>query len=136
MKKGLLKNRIFQIGLLAVFYWIFLIPIVGSDSADYKKPAEIDFDVYADQRVLAHKITGPWESMIISLDIWPEHKLIAVEVDTYLTEGTDTSCALFGAMMRYLTKDGWIVAITNEGWFPGQTRVIDGNFIKNIDVSY
>lgn len=107
--------------------------IAPSNAEDFD--TDEDYGFY-DELVLSHELIGAWQPMIVSHRFDMKLQRLFIHVDGILLDGSDYSCRLYGMMLKHLTRTGWIVLITNDGWVPSQARVIDHAYATKLAKGY
>lgn len=116
-----------------------VIMIANSDAGESDNFDNWDEDEdygFFDNRIISHELIGVWQPMIINHHIDRELQHLFINVDYILLDGSDYSCKLFGMMLKHLTRTGWIVIITNDGWVPSGARIIDHAYATKLARGY
>jgi hypothetical protein len=119
--------------LLLACLVIMTVPSYAEESDNFDTDEDYGF---FDNQIISHELIGVWQPMIISHRIDRELQRIFINIDGSLLSGTDMACQLYGMMLKHLTRSGWIVLITNDGWIPGNARVIDHAYATKLARGY
>jgi len=111
--------------------------MIAQSNAEESDDFDTDQDYgFYDNRILSHELIGVWQPMINSHRIDRECEHLYIHIDEIMLSGTDMACQLYGMMLKHLTRTGWIVMITNEGWIPSEYRVIDHTLATKLARGY
>lgn len=127
LEKGKIRqkpNHWVTAALLAVLLAVsspILAPMLHSEDE------ELDYDSFY---AASYQIGPYWWQFIDEVSTSAGEKVLHIKIDEHHFDGSDKSCEEFSRMMVYLTRKGWIVEITNDGWIPSEERVINHEYAK------
>lgn len=86
---------------------------------------ELDYEIFYAELIRAEQQFGPYLEMINEHHCDWGRKVCWVHIDEVMLDPTDTGCLQFAYMMRYLTRDDFVIYVTNTGWIPSSRNPID-----------
>jgi hypothetical protein len=111
------------IGIIAFFWAVPAFPYEDEIGAEY-----LDRTYQSE----AEQAFGSYLPMIVTHEIDFNHMVAFIELDGSLLTGTDSACQLFAYMMKYITSNGLLVYITNDGYIPTRHNPIDYDWAKKL----
>ena len=71
------------------------------------------------------ELVGDYKKYIVTHEMNWNHMVIFIELDGSLLDGSDSSCAEFARMMKYICDHNVLVYVTNSGFIPTVHNPID-----------
>lgn len=71
------------------------------------------------------EIFGHYIEFIVEHEIDWDSMTIYAKIDRSIMRGSDAECQFFGQMMEHITRHGFMVHVTNEGFIPSTKNPID-----------
>lgn len=122
----LFAAAVFTVGF-CILIWAF--DCYGFDE-DYDYASFYTADYYE-----AHdreELFGSWEPMVKSYTVDWEHRVVFVELFDQILQPDDTTCRLFGYMMKRITSNDMLVYVTNKTWIPSAKNPIDYDWASGL----
>ena len=68
---------------------------------------------------------GIYSAVIVSWSANWKERVVHVQIDESILDGTDANCRIFGFVMKHITTNDVLVVVTNTGYIPSTRNPID-----------
>ena len=126
-------NGLFWLAIFSVIFailFVFVInPIKANETWFNQLGEDYTYDDFYDENYYnAHHeemLFGVYQAVIVSWSANWTKRVVHVEIDGSILDGTDANCRIFGFVMKHITANDVLVVVTNTGYIPSTRNPID-----------